>query len=299
MNERREAPEPIEVRAEDVEQVMRSGALNRPAAIVGGRARERRSLLAAVAHRLAADGLPAVLFVACGSARAPAAAMVPASIPTASLARRAARMGLVGIAASPQFLADLQLREESLTVLIDQPARLRSDERHAVSMLLDRPRILLAAGWAPDDWSTELDRRLDEDPLDHGSDLVAADLIVLPPLAPEESRRMLTLCRRIGRMTLAAQAGARGPRGDDEPPPRPERVPRDASAGDAPLTRREREIAVLIAEGLTNRMIAERLSLSPRTVETHVLQARAKVGAGTRAALAAAILRGSERRRRG
>ncbi len=38
----------------------------------------------------------------------------------------------------------------------------------------------------------------------------------------------------------------------------------------AVLTDREREVLALMAEGLTDRGIAERLWLTPRTVETHV-----------------------------
>lgn len=44
------------------------------------------------------------------------------------------------------------------------------------------------------------------------------------------------------------------------------------SAGAPPrkLTRREREVAVLVANGLTNRQIAQELMLSEHTVITHV-----------------------------
>jgi DNA-binding NarL/FixJ family response regulator len=45
------------------------------------------------------------------------------------------------------------------------------------------------------------------------------------------------------------------------------------------LTRRQREILDLIAEGLTNKMIAERLVLSVHTIRTHVQTILAKLGA--------------------
>jgi DNA-binding NarL/FixJ family response regulator len=45
------------------------------------------------------------------------------------------------------------------------------------------------------------------------------------------------------------------------------------------LTRREREILFLIAEGLTNKAIASRLVLSVHTVRTHVQTILAKLGA--------------------
>lgn len=52
------------------------------------------------------------------------------------------------------------------------------------------------------------------------------------------------------------------------------------------LTERELEVARLAAEGLRNREIAERLECSVRTVESHLAQARAKLGAKDRRALA-------------
>lgn len=42
-----------------------------------------------------------------------------------------------------------------------------------------------------------------------------------------------------------------------------------ASDDDIPLTKREKEILRLIADGLTNQEIGEKLFISPRTVETH------------------------------
>ena len=56
---------------------------------------------------------------------------------------------------------------------------------------------------------------------------------------------------------------------------------------------RERQILALLAEGATDGQIAERLELSPATVQTHVRNAKAKLGARTRAqAVAMALQRG-------
>ena len=63
---------------------------------------------------------------------------------------------------------------------------------------------------------------------------------------------------------------------DDRPPPGPRRT----------LTRREAEVAALVARGLTNRDIAARLVLSVRTVEVHVDHILTKLGFRTRTQLA-------------
>jgi DNA-binding NarL/FixJ family response regulator len=63
------------------------------------------------------------------------------------------------------------------------------------------------------------------------------------------------------------------------------------------LTRREREVATLVARGLSNAEVAERLSLSVRTVESHVYRASTKLGVGDRRALVA-LLAGRQPSRR-
>ncbi|HXO11770.1 MAG TPA: helix-turn-helix transcriptional regulator, partial [Mycobacterium sp.] len=58
-----------------------------------------------------------------------------------------------------------------------------------------------------------------------------------------------------------------------------------------PLTDREVEIVMMIGEGLSNRAIAKRLTVSVRTVESHIYRAMAKTGTTTRDELAALIPR--------
>ncbi|MCP2336402.1 ATP-binding protein [Actinomadura rupiterrae] len=79
---------------------------------------------------------------------------------------------------------------------------------------------------------------------------------------------------RGARLSVAeAIALARG-----EPAPKPERQP---------LTGREREVAVLVARGLSNREIADRLAVARRTVDTAVEHILAKLGLASRAQIAA------------
>lgn len=68
--------------------------------------------------------------------------------------------------------------------------------------------------------------------------------------------------------------------GEQEQPPR-----QDSGSAD-PLTPREREIAELIADGLTNKDIATTLVISPRTAEGHVDHILTKLGYTSRAQVA-------------
>jgi DNA-binding CsgD family transcriptional regulator/tetratricopeptide (TPR) repeat protein len=61
---------------------------------------------------------------------------------------------------------------------------------------------------------------------------------------------------------------------------------------ETPLTGREREVIELVATGMSNRDIADRLVMSVRTVEGHVYRACQRVGAKSRAELAAVLRAG-------
>jgi DNA-binding NarL/FixJ family response regulator len=61
----------------------------------------------------------------------------------------------------------------------------------------------------------------------------------------------------------------------------------------AGLSGREREVAQLVARGSSNREIADALALSPKTVERHVTNILAKVGARNRTELATHVHRGA------
>jgi DNA-binding NarL/FixJ family response regulator len=70
-------------------------------------------------------------------------------------------------------------------------------------------------------------------------------------------------------------------------------APSSAPAGEtlAGLTEREREVLALLAQGQTNRQIAEALTITPNTVKKHVDHVLQKLGVSTRAAAAAMAVR--------
>jgi DNA-binding CsgD family transcriptional regulator len=76
--------------------------------------------------------------------------------------------------------------------------------------------------------------------------------------------------------TLGVRPGPRGPRH------RP-------AGGWERLTKTERAVSLLVAEGLTNGAVARRLYISPHTVNTHLRHVFAKLGVSNRVALAAVV----------
>ena len=64
-------------------------------------------------------------------------------------------------------------------------------------------------------------------------------------------------------------------------------LPRLRSEPQTGLTARQTEVAALVAEGLTNRQIAERLSITERSAESHLERIRLRLGFTSRAQVAA------------
>ncbi|MBO3746035.1 helix-turn-helix transcriptional regulator [Streptosporangiaceae bacterium NEAU-GS5] len=62
---------------------------------------------------------------------------------------------------------------------------------------------------------------------------------------------------------------------------------RRPTRGGQVLTDREFEVAELVADGLTNQAIATRLSVAPRTIESHAENIRRKLQVSSRAQIAA------------
>ena len=82
---------------------------------------------------------------------------------------------------------------------------------------------------------------------------------------------------------MAPPAGGEAP---DEPLQEPA-----TATGELGLTPREREVLALVAEGRTNREIAEALFISDKTASVHVSNILAKLGTHSRTAAAAAAHR--------
>ncbi len=112
-----------------------------------------------------------------------------------------------------------------------------------------------------------------------------------PAVAAASARWLPAVVRRLGPRRVAAlrAAGARLSAADAAA-----LAQSDQDEGDDRLTRREHEIAELVAVGMTNRLIAERLFLSERTVDGHVARILDKLEFATRAQIAAWVAGGEK-----
>ena len=89
----------------------------------------------------------------------------------------------------------------------------------------------------------------------------------------------IEIARGLGAEPLTGRVVARMRELDLRIPPGPREATRANPAG---LTARQLEVLALVADGLTNAEIAERLVVSPRTAEHHVAAVLTKLGAASR-----------------
>ena len=141
--------------------------------------------------------------------------------------------------------------------------------------LTEGPRAALVARWAEALAAADGDALLEisGDLEQMGDRMAAADAAAQAALAFERDGRRgarLTACGRATR--LVADCAATTPA-------------TQAVAAPLPLSSREREIAVLVSEGMSNKQIAEALTMSVRTVEGHIYRACTKLGTANRAEL--------------
>jgi DNA-binding CsgD family transcriptional regulator len=91
-----------------------------------------------------------------------------------------------------------------------------------------------------------------------------------------------TPSRSDARMVWEGQRACDAELGESETAPQP-----SDSSGE--LTRRERQIVALAISGLSDREIADRLTVSVRTVEGHLYRAYSKLGVSSRDQLSSAV----------
>ncbi len=188
-------------------------------------------------------------------------------------------------------------------------ARAGVDWARAVGMSIDEAQILDA--WVRVEPSTALAERLAELATMTDSQLVAVQAAHARALAVSDPDGLLEAAERFAAMTVwrmaseAAEAAARllDRRHRDRDARAADRTAAsyrdhcegirspagDIGSGPGRLTKREQEIATLAAAGRSNKEIAERTYLSPRTVENHLYRASLKLGVTDRAGLADAL----------
>ena len=176
-------------------------------------------------------------------------------------------------------------RPESATVLVDQVTdaahRLGTPTARGASLrcrgLLEKDAALLAeavvvlrAGARPLDLARACEEASDTTPSkQHAAELLEEAVVIYENLgAVRDVARVEARLRALG-----VRRGQRGSRR------------RKSAAGWDSLTRTETQVVGLVAEGLTNAEVGQRLFISPRTVECHLSHVFSKLGLTSRAVL--------------
>jgi ATP/maltotriose-dependent transcriptional regulator MalT len=219
-----------------------------------------------------------------------------AALAAATLERRLEQVGAHSLLAAPllALLVDAQLAlgegesAERAAVALDALAREAGQATLDAEARLAAGRARYAAGkdgLADLEQALELFTRL-ELPFEAARarlELARALAETRRELALGEARLALSAFDRLGATRDADEAAELVRRLGGGPRPGPRRQ--------ASLTKREQEVLELLAAGLSNREIAERLFLSVRTVEHHVSRVLTALGLKTRTEAAAAFVR--------
>lgn len=184
------------------------------------------------------------------------------------------------------IVADDPLARSGLAALLaDRPelpivGQVGNDEQLLNNLELFRPELLLLdLGWDADELSLEL------------NDLPVPTIALLPPtgLVAESwlagARAILPRQATASQIEAAAQAIGQGLTVLDErlrEGLRPAGVPAGELPPSESLTPREQEVLQLVAEGLANRAIAQRLVISEHTVKFHINAIMTKLAAQSR-----------------
>lgn len=184
------------------------------------------------------------------------------------------------------IVADDPLARSGLAALLaDRPelpivGQVGNDEQLLSNLELFRPELLLLdLGWDADELSLEL------------NDLPVPTIALLPPtgLVAESwlagARAILPRQATASQIEAAAQAIGQGLTVLDErlrEGLRPAGVPAGELPPSESLTPREQEVLQLVAEGLANRAIAQRLVISEHTVKFHINAIMTKLAAQSR-----------------
>jgi len=186
-----------------------------------------------------------------------------------------------------------------LAILVVDDQRRCLEANLAACRLLGLPRTA-ALGRAVDDFLTSgMRKRLDHvwhafreggghaGPFELNSQAAEAQQVNLSVVANVLPGRHLLLLSATESHSDEAEATQRV---QPDLPARSNRANSGARFGRGGPTPREREVLGLLAAGATDEQIAEMLELSPATVQTHVRNAKAKLGARTRAQAVAMAL---------
>jgi DNA-binding CsgD family transcriptional regulator len=188
-----------------------------------------------------------------------------------------------GMASSLINLSHLALAQERDVValpLLQDALRLAlgTQSLPQVALILSASTALLRRGGEPA-WANQLVQLMASAPASLDAYREHAERLLAWPLIAAVPGEALTLDRAIGRLREPAPLGGTQSRTLGTRP-----APRATPAYPAGLTAREVEVLRLVAEGLTDAQVAERLVLSRRTVQTHLSSIYSKLQINTRSA---------------